>query len=117
MQPEVDRDELLVHCWHTASGLRDPDAIAITDAVRNDGAAERLVKKKRDALMKDSSNIDALLEYILHLGVYLRLELPDKRDLFQQPLGFLALVLDQTRRGGIYILSFRGRFTAAPRKA
>jgi hypothetical protein len=40
-----------------------------------------------------------LIDYIAYLSIYLELELPDKSDLFMEPLHFLASVLEQVRKG------------------
>lgn len=60
---------------------------------------EALLEKKRDALIKDSSDIGALIQYLFFLVLYLEIRLPDKHELFAEPLSFIVSVLDQQNKG------------------
>lgn len=75
-----------------------------TDLVLVLKAIERILNRARDALAKDSSNLGALLQYLRHLITYIELILPDKRDLYHEPLNFLVSVLTQAQNGSLHPL-------------
>ena len=107
MQRRAERDELFVNealRMDVEGPLAPPWVPRVTgmDVLRHDGAVERLLAKKIDALAKDSSDIEALLDYISYFKLYLELELPHKDDLYREPFSFLISVLDQARKGSLH---------------
>ncbi len=100
MQPDADPDVFVVREAFSAyfqeqlTGQYHGRAL---DDLRNNGAVERLLKKERDALAKDGSDIYALMRYFNVLQDFLFMEFPHKRDLYWEPLKFTVSVLDVRR--------------------
>jgi len=63
---------------------------------------ERRLKEKIDALIKDSSDSEALIAYVSFLLIYLEIKLPDKMELLRNPVFFIFSILEQANKGSLH---------------